>query len=361
MRLGLYGGLLSGGGAERVLSTLANCLSARGHDVTFFADRKTEGEYRLDDGVDLVYLGTGDESFAERNIGRTRALREAIRRKDIQVLLSFLEAPSFRAAAAVRGTGAAHVLSVRNDPAREYPGKARALARLLFAGSAAIVFQTRAAMESFMDVRTARRVVIANPVPDACFIECDPGASHKVVTLGRLNAQKNQALLVDAFARVAEKDSEAVLEVYGEGELEGELRERIERHGLAGRAFLMGRTDRPGDVLKGAGAFAMSSDYEGMPNALMEAMAAGVPVVSTDCPIGGPRELVADGESGLLVPVGDAGALADAMLRLLADGNLRARMGERAKEDMTAYRTDAVVDTWEAVLREACGEIDEKD
>ena len=360
MRIGLYGGLLSGGGAERVLSTLANCLSARGHEVTFFADRKTEGEYYLDGDVDLVYLGNGGESFVGRNFRRTRVLREKIGEKGIQVLLSFLAAPSFRAACAVRGTDVPHVLSVRNDPAREYPGKSRILARALFARSAAIVFQTSAAMESFMDVKTSRRAVIANPVPDSCFIECAPRTSCKVVTLGRLNAQKNQAVLIDAFAEVARADDEAVLEIYGEGELEVELRERIEERGLEGRAFLMGKTDEPGEVLKGAGVFALSSDYEGMPNALMEAMAAGLPVVTTDCPIGGPRELVVDGESGLLVPVGDARAMAAALSRFLSDGDLRSCMGERGRIAMAAYRTDAVVDAWETVLREACGGMDER-
>ena len=354
MRLGLYGGLLSGGGAERVLSTIANCLSERGHDVTFFCDHKSEGEYRLNPDVALVYLGDETDSFIVRNFKRTHVIRETIKAKNIQVLLSFLEAPSFRAAFAVRGTEAAHVLSVRNDPSREYPGIARILARTLFSKSDAIVFQTSDAMASFSDVKTRRRAVIANPVPDSCFFTSDPGRSHKVVTLGRLSAQKNQAMLIDAFAEVAPDIECATLEIYGVGELENELLGRIERQGLSDRAFLMGRTDKPGNVLKGAGVFVLSSDFEGMPNALMEAMAAGLPVISTDCSIGGPKELIRNGESGFLVPVGGTHALAAALKALLSDDETRSRVGKRAQKEMDGFRTGSIVDKWEAILEEAC-------
>ena len=120
---------MSGGGAERVLCTLANCLLKRGHDITFFCDHKTQGEYTLDPGINLVYLDNGNESFLSRNFTRTKVIHETCKSMGIDVLLSFLRAPSFRSAVAARGTDAAHVLSVRNDPAREYPGVARVAAR----------------------------------------------------------------------------------------------------------------------------------------------------------------------------------------------------------------------------------------
>lgn len=353
MRLGMYGGLLSGGGAERVLCTLANCLHKRGHDITFFCDHKTQGEYILDPEITLVYLDNGNESFLSRNFTRTKIIHEACKSLGIDVLLSFLRAPSFRSAVAVCGTDAAHVLSVRNDPAREYPGVARVAARGLFANSDAIVFQTAAAMSAFGDVRVPRKTVIANPVPDSCFIETDPAASHKVVTLGRLNTQKNQELLINAFADVARSDKEATLEIFGAGDLEATLQERIVCTGLVDRVRLMGRTDEPSEVFKSAGIFALSSDFEGMPNALMEAMAAGLPSVSTDCPIGGPSELIRDGETGRLVQVGDTREFAEALKELLSDACLRRRMGACAQNAMKDYRTDVIVDRWEAVLEEA--------
>lgn len=354
MRLGMYGGLLSGGGAERVLCTLANCLLKRGHDITFFCDHKTQGEYTLDPGINLVYLDNGNESFLSRNFTRTKVIHEACKSMGIDVLLSFLRAPSFRSAVAARGTDAAHVLSVRNDPAREYPGVARVAARGLFANSDAIVFQTEAAMSAFGDLRVPCKTVIANPVPDSCFIETDSAASHKVVTLGRLSAQKNHELLIDAFAEVARFDKDATLEIFGAGDLEATLQERIVRVGLVDRVRLMGRTEEPSKVFKSAGIFALSSDFEGMPNALMEAMAAGLPCVSTDCPIGGPGELIRNGETGFLVPVGETGEFANALKELLSDGRLRCRMGACAQNAMRGYRTDLVVDKWEAVLEEAC-------
>lgn len=135
----------------------------------------------------------------------------------------------------------------------------------------------------------------------------------EIVTCGRLTEQKNHKLLIDAFAEVQKIYPFATLKIYGEGVLREKLQNQIDSLNLNEKVFLMGATNDVAKALQTADLFVLSSDYEGMPNALMEAMAAGVPCISTDCPCGGPRELFGEDASDKLVPCNDSAQLAEAI------------------------------------------------
>ena len=175
---------------------------------------------------------------------------------------------------------------------------------------------------------------------------------HRIVTCGRLQPQKNHILLIDAFALIAESFPEVSLHIYGNGFMKDEIQQYIEKKELAQRVILEGPTADVPSVLKNAGMFVLSSDYEGMPNALMEALAAGVPSVSTDCPCGGPRMLIKDGENGILVPVGDVEALANSMTRLLEEPGLSDNIGAVARGYAKSYLPEKVHNQWENYIKE---------
>jgi len=170
-----------------------------------------------------------------------------------------------------------------------------------------------------------------------------------VLAAGRLTSQKGFDLLIDAFAPVARAHPDWTLKIFGSGPLRDELQQQIDRLGLGARVRMMGRTRRMGDELAKASVFALSSRYEGFGMVLIEAMSAGVPVVSFDCPRG-PGEIVHDGEDGFLVPAVDVPAFAAALERLVGDEALRRRLGAAALRTAARYDPETVGRRWDALL-----------
>lgn len=352
MKIALYINAINGGGAERVLVVLANELSKRGHDVVFVTSYPAEGEYPLCDGVVRENLEPVEvkDSFLARNTRRILRLRSLITKHNPDVLLAFMAEPNIRALAASVATGVPTVVSVRNDPRKEY-GSAflKVLADVLFRRAAHIVFQTNEAREFFPSAVQRKSSVILNPVDEKFFDVTANPLSDVVVTCARLAPQKNQAMLIEAFDLVSKRFPHATLEIYGSGELRGDLETLISMRDLGDRVFLKGDTPDVPFVLSHAGVFVLPSLYEGLPNALMEAQAAGVASVATDCPCGGPRMLIEDGVDGYLSDF-SAEMFSEKLASLLADGGLRMKMSAAARTKAQAYRSSHVVDEWEALL-----------
>jgi glycosyltransferase involved in cell wall biosynthesis len=241
---------------------------------------------------------------------------------------------------------------VRNDPNCEYGGKLGGfVGKHMIPHADGCVFQTKEAKSWFPKEFQKKSAVIMNDV-DKVFFETERVGGSHIVTLGRLSSQKNQKLLINAYSKIAGKYLETDLMIYGIGALKDELEEQIRTLGLSDRVRLMGLTKDVPTILAHAGYFVLSSDYEGMPNALMEALAIGVPCISTDCPCGGPRTLMKDGENGLLIPVGDESRLIEALDKLLSNQELADRLGQNAKEEAKKYRTEKVFEQWKEYVEE---------
>ena len=174
-----------------------------------------------------------------------------------------------------------------------------------------------------------------------------------IVAVGRMSPEKGFDLLIDAFARVHAGRPEWRLVILGEGTERPRLEAQIKRLGLRAAVELPGTVPDPAEAFRRAGIFALSSRIEGFPNALLEAMAAGLPVVAADCPYG-PAEIVQDEWNGMLVPVGNADALATGLLRLIDDPELRARLGARATSVAEAYSPEKIMGSWNRVVADAC-------
>ncbi len=345
------------GGAERVMLQLAKRFAQAGWRsvlVTSFVD---SWEYPVPEGVERISLERQqqEQSRLKRNLSRIKALRRLIKGYRPRAVISFMAEPNFRAVLASAFLPVKVIVSVRNDPEREYAGRlGRLVGKLLLPLADGCVFQTEQARSWFPKRLQRKSKVIMNQVDERFFTPAKAGTEGYVMTAGRLTGQKNQAMLIRAFASIA-GEVEQELRIYGEGELRGELEELIASLGMEKRIRLMGASDNMPEALAGAGLFVLPSDYEGMPNALLEAMASGLCCIATACPCGGPEAVIEDGISGRLIPVGEETALRDAMLELLRDEDKRREMGAKARRRAESFRPQAIFEQWRQYLESILG------
>ncbi len=340
---------INGGGAARVIIQLAAHFALCGYKCILITSFVDEGrEYPIPDNVERISIEQEEirQNRLKRNVDRIKKLRELCKLYEPDALISFMAEPNLRAVLAARGLKTKTIVSVRNDPSKEYRGViGRLVGKFILPMADGCVFQTEDAKSWFPLKLQKKSKVIFNDV-DHVFFETDYIGGEHIVTLGRLTDQKNQKILIDAYAGIADKYPNNDLLIYGVGSLKDELQAQIDTLAMSDRIHLMGLTTCAQDVLSRAGIFVLSSDYEGMPNALMEALAIGVPSISTDCPCGGPRMLIQSGENGLIVPVGDVDALSRELDHLLSDSRLAKRLGENARKSAQSYKTEAVFQQW---------------
>ncbi len=343
------------GGAERVILQLAKHFANNGYKsvlVTSFVD---DNEYPVPENVLRITLEEKNDkkSFVSRNISRIVKLRRICKEVRPLGVISFMGEPNIRIILATIGLHLKRIVSIRNDPRKEYPGFiGKFLAYHLVAKADGGVFQTEEAKEWFPLRFQNKSTVIMNDV-DSIFFETDriPGGKI-VVNMGRLCDQKNQALLINAFAKAVEKHPDYCLRIYGIGPLKEQLEEQISSKKITDKIELMGLTNDAPNVLAHADIFVLSSNYEGMPNALLEALAIGVPSISTDCPCGGPKTIIKNKENGILIPVNDERALEESLCILMDNPIYANNLGNQAREDAKNYRPEIVFEKWKSYIEQ---------
>ena len=349
--IAFYIGSLRKGGAERVFLNLAQYFLSRGYRVTMVTQYRKEDEYELPCGALRVISDITEEESGGRigNLWRRYAkLRRIFREIRADLVLSTIGKNNFMAILANAFLPTKVVVSVVAEPTEEYPNALmRFLARTLFFFADGIVMQTTAAVRFFPSCLQKKCVILKNSLAPAFVRPRYEGPrSQEIVAVGRLDENKNQGMILRAFAAVKDRFPESRLMIYGDGPMREQLAEQVETLGLTGRAFLCGTvTDVPGRIGR-AYAFVLSSFTEGMPNTLLEAMSLGLACISTDCPCGGPRELITDGVDGILTPVGDEHALSEAMLSLLQDPGRREHLGENARRSAGRFQAEGIFAQW---------------
>lgn len=331
---------------------LATALSEHGNECILVTSIKEPWEYKYGNRVDRVSLFPNQmpQQFLKRNIFTTIRLRKLIKEKKPDVVVSFMAEPNFRAIIATIGLRTKCLVSVRNDPEKEYPNTLFKLAaRTLYRLADGIVFQTSEAKAWFSQSIQKKSRIIFNQV-DTVFFDTKLKMNREaIVTTGRLVPQKNHELLIRAFALVADRIRDNLI-IYGDGELENYLKGLVNELGINNRVFFPGATQNIPEALSSAKMFVLSSDFEGMPNSLLEAMAIGLPCISTDCPCGGPRNIVEHEKSGILVPVGDVVAMSTAIENVVTNDGKLCNLGENAKIRARLFRPDVILQEWKEYI-----------
>lgn len=353
---------LAQGGAERVVSTLANRLVDK-FDVYIATMWYSENEYELDPRVKRVSVGLTDKQEKEGRLSkayhRMHNLYDFVKKEKPDVIISFEKKANYRALLAAAKRKVPVIVSVRTNPYLHYVSFTdRFLIPLLFNRAQGAVFQTNGAKEFFSAKLQERSKVILNPINNKYLNLPQPSARKKeVVQSGRIVDFKNQYMLIEAFVSVHQRHPDYVLKLYGEDSKDGtwnRLEKCIEEHDAKEYVFLMGGSNQLEKDIHDAAVYAFSSDWEGLPNALMEAMAMGLPVVATDCPSGGPATLIQNEVNGLLIPIKDKEKMAEGINRLIEDRELAERLGENAKEIAKIANVDKVCTQWEEYILEIC-------
>jgi len=342
------------GGAARVMVNLANQFSKVGYEVLFITNFPAKIEYPLSAKIKRISLEKEEskQNIWNKNISRIRALRDIIDANKPKYCIAFMMQNNVRLLLATLFTGVKTIISIRTDPKRKYSGiKGYLIGKIFYRLADGVVFQTKEAQAYFPCAIQKKSAIIWNPVSDKFYQTTLSENPHNIVTCGRLSGEKRQALLIRAFANIAHKFPTDNLLIYGQGPKENALRQLIGELKLQNRVFLMGQSRDIAKVLGNAKLFVLASSYEGMPNALMEALTVGVPSISTDCPCGGPHELITPKYNGLLIPCDEEKALIHAMDAMLSNPKQAVQMGENARKVAQSYRTDMIAQEWEKLLR----------
>jgi glycosyltransferase involved in cell wall biosynthesis len=354
---------LESGGAERVLARMANHWAEAGDDVTLVTLSSSANDtYSLEPrvrriGLDLMRDSRQVAAALWNNLTRVRSLRRLLRKSRPDAVISFTDRMNVVTLLAARGLGLRIVVSERVDPSQHAAGRVWSLLRRwTYPRAAMIVVQTDTVREKVRAFAGACPVcVIPNavspPGPEAverAAIVRDPAKRH-IVAMGRLDPQKGFDLLIDAFTRMAAQFPQWSVRILGEGPERPRLEKLITDKKLGGRVTLCGWTAQPASALMGSDLFVLSSRYEGFPNALLEAMACGLPSIAFDCE-SGPAEIVRHETDGLLVPSGNVEQLAAAMSRLMSNDAVRARFGTAARAVCERFSSERFFERWEELL-----------
>ena len=355
MRITFFIGGLIKGGAERVTCNMANFLVSRGHVVEILTMSESKS-YPLDERVTRNVLLSNDEKrgIVKNTIKRYSRLKLYLKEHECDCYVVMLPVTTILLLSLKKYAKAPIISSERCYPAALSQITQRLLLLLLCKRAAGWVFQTPEAQSWYgKNIGASKTKIIPNAINKA-FIHFKYTGSRKrkIVSVGRMCSQKNYPLLLKAFARFHSRYPDYKLLILGEGEKRFELESLIEDLDIKNVVDLPGFCDDIPSQLQDATLYILSSNYEGMPNTLMEAMALGVPCVATDCDGGGSRYLIEDGENGLLIPKKDVDALVGAMVKMVSNPDFAERCGRNAHRICERLAPEKIYGEWEKFIQE---------
>lgn len=387
---------LSGGGAERKICTLANYFASKGHTVHIGMFKKNICVYNLDKKINLTYICRDTyyyKNFYEKfvcsaevyavkfsvnllNLLQLKNLSNKIQNKfnivfnkelPLKQYLyqhkdyifitmmpdTFAEIMTVAEKYSITEYIKKYIVMECNNPLTD-TNKLLDLGRKKYYPFAKAIVTMSLGIKNRFDHNIKNKIfIIPNPLRDDITEPYFNKRNKTIVTYCRLNKQKNLPLLINAFAKLSKEYGNYRLEIYGKGFLKDALLQQIKDLDISDRAFIFDFDPHIHEKVKKSAMFVMSSDYEGQPNGLMEAMAIGLPCISADCDFG-PRDMIRDHENGLLVPCNDADALYNAMKEFIDNPALAEKCGREAIKVREEYSVRKIGDKWLKLTEKIC-------
>ena len=344
-------GSLNGGGAERVISEMANYWAKEGKNVSILALKREKPFYSLHPEVQYIELGLAVKSrfFFDglvHGIYEVKAISKTLKRNNIEVAISFFADINILSVMAAKITHIPVIISERSNPFFVKLSFKWVIARKWFYRLANYLVVQTEAVKPYYKNFGVKATNIPNPVPG---IKVDTTKKEKtILAVGRLEKLKGFELLMEAFKEAGLPD-EWKLKIVGDGKYEDTLIKYRNEAGLKDKVIFPGRIKDMGEVYGKASVFVLSSMYEGFPNALIEAMSAGLPVISFNCKFG-PEEIIEHRENGILVEAFDTKELAKEIHDLVYNEKERIRLGRNAIKVKEKYSCQKIMDKWEEVI-----------
>lgn len=390
--------VMNGGGAERVISLLTSATVNREFDVTLLITHQKKSDSVLmdiDSRVNVISLPDEVEqaefsTFSEKmlflcsrilgkvgklisekifykslvlkyfayNFNNVCWMKKYFRKHSDATVIAFLYDSIFYSLLSVSKKNKL-IISERGDPCQSLASKTTmAFLKNEFQKADAFVFQSPDVAKWYEENTKVRGTVIFNPIKDGLPERCTGVRQKKIVNFCRISVEKNLVLFLDAFDIFYKAYPEYELYIYGDpiGNDGADYLDKVNKHlsGLDCREnvyILPSKKDIHNEIIDYS-MFVSSSDFEGMSNSMLEAMAIGLPCVCTDCPAGGARAVIKDGENGLLVPVNDADALGNAMIRVVAENGLGEKLSFNASQIKSSQSLEKIIDKWMEIIND---------
>ncbi len=356
MRIAFVIGSLTGGGAERVVALLANSFADKGYEVCIISIASKTRTYDLSKKVKLYYCINKYSIPGVSFLRRVKDLKTVLREYNPDICISFTVGVNIYAILASVREKWRLIVCERNDPQFDPQSKIiRIMRSLTYKSADGFVFQTTGERDYFSNRIRERSWIIPNPINGAMCEAYEGTREKRFVTAVRLEPQKNLKLAISAFYEFVKEYNGFIFQIYGEGTQREELQSFIDENSLTDKVFLCGRSNTLYEDIKSAYAFVLSSDYEGMSNSMLEAMALGLPVISTDYPSGGARMVIYDHSNGILVPVGCQAELVAAMKEIVDNPELAEKLSKEASKIRMDLSITRIVSMWEECINSIKG------
>lgn len=346
-KISFFLGSMGRGGAERVISILSSEFANNGWNTHICLLLFNRVDYELDKSTKIFDFTGLISSRLKRIPYWLQSIRHYVKKEKPDVIISFAARINVLVLLATLGLHVKVIVSERNDPKHDGRGIiTRLMVRLLYSFANKIVFQTKRSLQYFPKNILKKGEVIPNPISVSCYASNQK--KKKIVTVGRLTKQKNQSMLISAFANIRKDFPDYELYIYGDGEQKGNLIALSEVLNVRNHVHFEGNIPNVHEEIADAELFVLSSDYEGLSNALLEALMMGIPCISTNC--AGADEFINNETNGLLVHVGNEFDLCNAMKKVLGDDLLRIKFARNAKINSTSFEKDVVLKQWMNVI-----------
>ena len=387
---------MSGGGAERVISLLSNSFAERGYNTTliithqslkdadltniqknvhtiFLEDEVTRESKKLKSflmlksrftgKIDRTILRKSDDrylikKYEVRNYDKIKWLKNHYAQNSPNSIIAFLNDSVFLSLLS-SGKNDKVIISERNDPRQSLSSKTNlAFFKTMYPKADEMVFQSPDAMQWYRENTSVKGRIIFNPIKPGLPKMVIGERKKKIVNFCRISSQKNLHLLVKAFELFTKEYPDYELYIYGDTVGNGaegyvnDLKEKIKQLNCNDRIYIMPAQRNIDDLVKDYAMFVSSSDFEGMSNSMLEAMAIGLPTICTDCPAGGARAVIKDHENGILVPVNDVKALANAMKEVAGNHALAKKLSVNSTKLLEKLSVDKIVNQWMEIIND---------
>ncbi len=309
---------LGNGGAERVVSVLTDELSEADYRVFILTMTKEKQVYNINENVEIVAPHKNYNAGILGKLQRVKIIRDEIIKHKIDVVVAFSHYNAMFSVIASYGLPVRIIGSERNDPAQLKNRKILNSTRnILYKKLDCLVCQTDEAKAYFPNKIQEKTTIILNPISASIIDPYCGEKEKKIVTFCRLEPQKNLRMLIDAFEMLYEEYPDYELNIYGEGSERENLLNYIVSKGLVNVISIKPFCKDVHQKVMKATIFALPSNYEGLSNSMIEAMALGIPTVVTDCPCGGARMVIENNKNGIMVAVDDPKAMYEAFKKII--------------------------------------------